>query len=1273
MESFGTTGANNAASKSWWNYQHGSLSIRTPFRLTEDQQQMWAQHNMDSGLYDEEKDKKQEYHRADLINNQSLINSFKQFYRAEHNGEEFQGTNEDAINEYYSTMRWGDSNTAVMADRAMKLTTGRYDLQTRIALKDMYSVWDKTVSGFEDDGMTFKSLVSDPAKFFSGASWENSGKAIATNVMAQVADPLNYLGFIPGLNLSSKMASNAAKFSMRALVNDIKEVGIKEGLKKVGETNLLAGARAGAVQGGVENALQNSVLNASTQSVEQQLGLRKDLSIGENLASSAIAGIGGAGFGAFFGGLMPNEGGGKSLLGLTEKELAQEEAVKTRLSNRSKLMGDVVEAEKVYRSAIETNQANAGEVRAVFRDKANMAYREVLGNYISATGKESKFKIGNTSVSIGSLVEGEHMLNFMDNVGVKPTDDLASMISKVSNYVPSPEKDIHLTAGVTGGVQQQAVLTGLLNAAWYDIKDSEIHSNTDIYNLTKKWIEGNNKLTENTSEAGFVLRLAQERNKLAFNVKDLEGLSGYDQVALVDALRKFGDEGEAIGALNRLKAFNASSTAAGKVMRFADKLNSVSVLNMLGTANTAIGNMFGHLRMPAEIVERYLGSAYRGSSAGREFSEAQVKSFFENMDFHAMSSQIMDTFKLSQEHMQTSMYNERIKQGYGHFEDFSSVGAIWRQMNADPTDATGKTTAGMFTTAPDEVNIVKDAGRILTNTVMGLTRLMGEKVMLTTDEIGSQLATRSHLFAQLYTQATADGMDRKAAAAYAAQQCKEQLDAHVIAVKTGTSLTENASPELTKALIYAKHTKFQGELEKGYDIGQLGTWASGMKDIRTQSATSVLDALAKSGRSVVLTHTLPFIRTPANILNYNFEHTPILAMASKRFRRIMETGSELEKDQATGALLMGMLGWVGAMDAAVTGNVTGGGPDRWNQKKIAKGGTTEGGVRAPQYQLTIAGHSFDLRSAAPFTFPAMIMGDIADFYRYGGAELGNHAVMGMALHAAKFMMDYPAIKGLGALAKGVQDVIPSSDNPNKSQTVLKGIARAFKDYIPMTGFLRNFPEEHHRDAYDWLDELKRGVPFYNPTELGFQRDPISGHIVKYSTFDSGETLSWPLLKTVKYAVDDVNQEIMKQRLDIAAIPYGFNGEDLRQYRSSVTGRPMYDRLQEHITEAKLHGGAYAGLDLYHALDKLINSDGYLSNNTEEVYYPQNSEGVGIGNNMTRKQAALHYVINMYRQQALVTFEAELKDEARKGDKESIKLLQNLQARRMATNKPSLFL
>ena len=1259
--------SSKSAGTNWWEYRDGSITMRSPNQLTDEQVTAWGDHNTKSGLYDPMKDTKQEYHRADLVKNQELIGAFKQFYKAEHNGEEFQGDDNEAVSEYYSTMRWRDSNTAVMADTAMKLNTNFYDLQTRQALKDMFTVWDKTASGFEDDGLSFKSLMTDPGKFWDNASfsWKNAGSAVATTVAAQVTDPLNYIGMIPGLNFGGKLASNAARFSMRAMLAEAKDVGAKKAIGSLMKTNVGQGIKTGAL----ENALQNSVLNSATQNAQFQVGARDNVSVGENLLATGIAG----GLGGAFGGVMAKIT--PKLPDYTEKvgeEFTRVEAVKARVSNRTQLRTNVVEAEKAYRAAIDANDVNHGAVRAEYRDAANMAYRSVISDYIEADFKKTNFKLDGKSTPISSLIEGDHLVNFMDMVGARPADDVATLLDKVTKFVPNPVEDAKVKLPVSSGVQQQAVMTGLLNAAWNDIQDSAIHNTgDDVYNLTSKWIAGNNLLTANTSESGYVLRLARERNNLSFGIMDFEKFSPADRLDIVDTIRNASDSGQAMGMLNRLKAFQESELVADKILKTADKINSVGVLNMLSSVNSSIGNMFGTMKMPFDIGERYIGALWRGHDEGAEFSVAQSQAFLNNIDFHAMGAQIFDTFATSKETLIPSMYNKSAKEGYGHLNlKFGEMGSLWKQLNQLPMDAEGKALPSVFEHSEVGSGTVKDVGLMATNMVMAMTRLIGEKGMLTTDEITSQLAVRSHLFASLILQAKKDGLSPKAALDFAKTEQARQLDALVIESKVGSSAGRTA--EMERAIKYAQETKFQGSLQKGMDIGQLGTWATKWKDINQQEASTALEAFAKGGRSIVMTHTMPFIRTPANILNYNFEHTPVLSIASKKFRRIMQTGTEMEKDEATGAMLTGTIGWIGAMDAALSGNITGGGPDRWDAKKIAQGGTNDGGQRQPTYTLRLGGNTFSLRSAAPFTFPLMVMGDIADFYRYGGAEVGNHAVAGLALHAAGFLKDYPALKGIGETAKMIGDISNATGDNKVVAGMSKSLAKSMTEYIPGNGFLKNFPPEHHREALDWLDELKKGIPFYNSEELGFTRDPISGEIRQYPTAGTGETISWPLVKAVKGTVDPVNSELVRQQLDIPAISNLLEGEDLKRYKSGITGRPMYDRLQEKIGEVRLTSGRYKGLNLYDALDTLIKSDEYLSNNTQEVYYPEGAGGRQMNRNVTRKQAALHFLINEYRTEATVLFEKELKVEAEKGEDGALSLYRNLNRRRQFNDRPAVF-
>ena len=108
-------------------------------------------------------------------------------------------------------------------------------------------------------------------------------------------------------------------------------------------------------------------------------------------------------------------------------------------------------------------------------------------------------------------------------------------------------------------------------------------------------------------------------------------------------------------------------------------------------------------------------------------------------------------------------------------------------------------------------------------------------------------------------------------------------------------------------------------------VGQLGeNWRSGGKRGDRKAY-----AIAGLGRVV-----LPFIRTPTNILSYTLERTPF-ALASRGVRDELAAGGA-RRDLAMAKLVTGSMIMGAAADMALSGQITGGGPQNPDVRKMLR-------------------------------------------------------------------------------------------------------------------------------------------------------------------------------------------------------------------------------------------------------------------------------------------------------------------------------------------------
>jgi hypothetical protein len=123
---------------------------------------------------------------------------------------------------------------------------------------------------------------------------------------------------------------------------------------------------------------------------------------------------------------------------------------------------------------------------------------------------------------------------------------------------------------------------------------------------------------------------------------------------------------------------------------------------------------------------------------------------------------------------------------------------------------------------------------------------------------------------------------------------------------------------------------------------------------------------------------LPFIRTPANILSYSFERTPLAPLVGQWRADVAAGGAR--RDLALGRMATGSAMLLMALDMAERGMVTGGGPDDAGERTVlARQGTQP-------YSVRVGDTWVSLNRLDPFGFLLGAAGDVSDLVRRGDIE-----------------------------------------------------------------------------------------------------------------------------------------------------------------------------------------------------------------------------------------------------------------------------------------------
>lgn len=130
--------------------------------------------------------------------------------------------------------------------------------------------------------------------------------------------------------------------------------------------------------------------------------------------------------------------------------------------------------------------------------------------------------------------------------------------------------------------------------------------------------------------------------------------------------------------------------------------------------------------------------------------------------------------------------------------------------------------------------------------------------------------------------------------------------------------------------------------------------------------------------NLAVASVLPFIRTPANILSYSFERTPLAPLVGQ-WRADVAAGG-VRRDLALGRMATGSAMLLMAMDMAERGMVAGGGPDDTGERTVLQRQGWQ------PYSVRVGDTWLSMNRLDPFGFLLGAAGDLSDLVRRADIE-----------------------------------------------------------------------------------------------------------------------------------------------------------------------------------------------------------------------------------------------------------------------------------------------
>jgi hypothetical protein len=328
---------------------------------------------------------------------------------------------------------------------------------------------------------------------------------------------------------------------------------------------------------------------------------------------------------------------------------------------------------------------------------------------------------------------------------------------------------------------------------------------------------------------------------------------------------------------------------------------------------------------------------------------------------------------------------------------------------------------------------------------------------------------------------------------------------------------------------------------------------------------------------------IPFVRTPANLLLYFGQRTPItgvmyatpgLNRISTRFSRDIASGDPVRRAQAIGRISTGSVITMSAIVAAATGVITGSGPkDPEERAYLMKAGWQP-------YSVKVGNTYISYRKMDPF---ASFFGIAADLHEaYANADDAQKSALevtlkGLVAAVANNIANKTYLTGIVTAANAVSDAERHGGNWLE-QMIGSFVPSALAQGQQILGM-----DDAMRDVQTISDAVRQRIPGLSDN-VAPKRD-ILGEPLRRPKILGAVPIAWPFAYT-----QVTNDKLAKE---LASLGSGFtpprsmrNDVDLRSY-TKRNGQNAYDRWQELTGKVRL-----GGKTLREQLERMIENPEY---------------------------------------------------------------------------------
>ena len=1095
--------------------------------------------------------------------------------------------------EYFEQMRAYEWNTGKAVGLVGNLRGTKYDQEDRQALNIMFNNWEQTAPFYEGGlrewaafaGDAGEAVLKDPATYiFMGAPaltaaiFKNTvGKETTKAVLRQA--------------LKDSLASGATrKAAEEAVKGKIK----KQILKETG----MSAAKWGAIEG----ALVGGVQDVSLQEGKEELGIGEGATVASALQSMALGGT----LGAVLGGGLGLAGGAAKARKADLVDAKLQEVKGTAPVAPSTLPQKPIEAkttkgttqkqrDELYAAREEMDAKQAKAQNSAERRKVYDEFRRTAAS-IASQGKK-RFGVLPVGSKPDAQVESEIMQFVQSNskkVKVKDADG-----ATVETYETDIEKLIDNITKLE--VEDMSVAVSVSKAAMKmqgnkfieakaALRKIDKNKNPEAYKAAQKILVEESKLWEK-STAAFDLLKGESGRSLRLVGKDFKPLP--EMVGVENALDVYDT---ALGYINVTQDLAGASSYINTVKKLSSQvgeskvglayrqtrgfLNDVFVHNLMNAISTPVVNLgSSYARFLLSNIEDMAGGLISGSMDVAADGKLRMLKQIKYMDLalkHARHTFLSSDQTFSSRTVLDSMEgtDQQVSKDLDFSEGFMS---------------------GMKGATTGQV-------------AMNLNRFISKRIMITGDDFNKTVSFSTKAYELIARELAESGDFKNLNGADFDKRVNELVleanEAVLRAKADGKPLPEGSIEK--QALDYAEEMAFQSDPQQDIFGGgaRLANW------MRTNAP--------------IFTQIMPFVRTPANLLSYVGDRTPVLQLASKTMRDKLSSPDPRVRAKAEGAMLLGSTIWASVFMMAASGDVTGRPPTEKSRRETRM---------ADEDYLPYSINGVSIRRFDPLARFAMTAGVIHDTLVYQNEDAQTQLYAELALGTAASLTEMPMLEGLQTVA-GFLDF--GSGRMPSGERLMKSTQAHLSSYMPYVRLFEEIYGTQERARY--LPQNIGVFDFYKgrPHLLNLAR-PAYGEIDLKRDWNGDLALSATgadlthLGLTMKPKVDDdvkdsINDEFTRLQLDIAPFPkgnrsqsmqYGLYGLNLTNYKNNK-GRTYHDIVQERTGTIKIRG-----LTLKEKLDLTIND------NIEYLRSPDSSYGKFKG-----KDEILKSIVNDYRQVAV---------------------------------------